>query len=254
MKRPNNVHPSANINALLLKSDRKAAGFTQASFAAACDSVSLATIRRAEQGHRVIIASLRRIAKVLEQDIDRYIAVDEPESSVEYVAWVGGEWAGFYVEADHTFNPYIVYTDITIMQHGDRIDGSLLSETPTGQRTERFLDCKVRNGILSGFTAVDGLALPRGLSCLNQVISRNNDWIEGFSTWFDSRTGSPEVSRKLAVRKGSQYYERYIEEARHIATRELTNYRMRKLFESGYEIRDAVKMLDSIEPNDDADS
>ena len=39
MENPQNIHPSVAVNARLLKNDRKAAGYTQASFAAACDSV-----------------------------------------------------------------------------------------------------------------------------------------------------------------------------------------------------------------------
>lgn len=251
MKRPNDVHPSVNINALLLKKDRKAAGYTQASLSAACGSVSVATIRRAEQGHRIIVTSLRRMADVLEHDIERYIATDEPESSSEYVAWIEGDWVGFYVEADHTFLPYIVRTDNSIVQNAGRIEGSILSTTPAGQRTEKYLDCTVRNSILTGFTMVEGLTLPRGLACLSQISSRNNDWLEGYFSWFDSRTGSAEVSRNIAVRKNSQFFDRYIEEANFIIERELTNYRLRKLFEAGYPLADAVKMLDAIEVSDD---
>ena len=253
MENPNNIHPSVAVNAKLLKNDRKAAGYTQASFAAACDSVSLATIRRAEQGHRIIGASLLRMALILEQDIGRYINVARPEPSSEYAAWIGGEWTGLYVEADHSFLPYVITSEISIKQSGIEITGSLLSETPSGSRAERYLDCTIRNNVLAGFTTVDGLPLPRGLACINLVTSRNNEWLEGFSTWFDSRTGSPEVSRNIAVRKSSQHYERYIEEARYIITRELTNYRMRKLFESGYPIRDALTMLEAIKPHDDVE-
>lgn len=254
MKTFNNVHPSVDINARLLKKDRKVAGLTQASFAAACESVSLATIRRAEQGHRIIISSLRRMATVLDQDLDRYIAIDDPESSSEYVAWIEGDWAGFYVEADHTFLPYIVSTEISIKQNASRIEGDLLSETPAGQRAEHYRDCTIRNNVLAGFTVVEGLTLPRGLSCINQVSSRNNDWLEGFSTWFDSRTGSAEVSRNIAVRKSSQFFDRYIEEAHFIVQKELTNFRLRKLFEAGYPLMDAVTMLDAIEARGDVKS
>ena len=253
MKTSNNVHPSVDVNARLLKKDRKIAGFTQASFAAACESVSLATIRRAEQGHRIIISSLRRMAAVLDQDLDRYIAIDDQESSSEYVAWIEGEWAGFYVEADHTFLPFVVKTDISIKQYGARIEGSLLSETPSATRAEQYLDCTISNNVLTGYTRVEGLALPRGLASLYQVSSRNNAWLEGFSTWFDSRTGSAEVSRSIAVRKNSQHFDRYIEEAHFIVKNELTNFRLRKLFEAGYPLMDAVTMLDAIEARGDAE-
>ena len=251
MKKPADVHPSTNINAQLLKSDRKIAGFTQASFAAACDSVSLATIRRAEQGHRIITASLRRMTAVLEQDVQRYIANDSPEKDSEYAAWIEGEWLGFYVEADHRFLPYVITADISIKQIGTQIEGRWVCATPIGERVEKYLDCKIRNNNLTGFTRVEGLALPRGVASLNQVSSRNNAWLEGYSIWFDSRTGSSEVSRNIAVRKDSQFFYRYLDEARFIITKELTNYRMRKLIEAGYPIGDAVKMLDSIETYDD---
>lgn len=251
MKKPTDVHPSVSINAQLLKNDRKTAGFTQASFAAACGSVSLATIRRAEQGHRIIAASLRRMAAVLDQDIKRYIANDSPEKDSEYAAWIEGEWLGFYVEADHRFLPYVISAEISIKQIGNRIKGRWVCATPFGERIERYMDCKLHNNNLTGFTRVEGLALPRGVASLNQASSRNNDWLEGYSTWFDSRTGSSEVSRNIAVRKNSQFFGRYLEEARFIITKELTNYRMRKLIEAGYPIRDAVTMLDAIETHDD---
>ena len=250
MEKPNSVHPSVNINAPLLKRDRKRAGYTQAAFAAACGSVSLATIRRAEQGYRIITSSLHRMAAVLDQDFDKYIPIDHPESSSEYVAWIEGEWSGFYIEADHTFSPYIISAQISIKQFGNRIEGAWLSKTPSGQRAEKYLDCIIRNNVLAGFTAVDGLTLPRGLACFSQTSSRNNNWLEGFTSWFDSRTGSPEVSRSIAVRKGSLHFDRYIEEARFIITKELANFRMRKLVETGYSIGDAAVMLDAIEAPD----
>ena len=190
------------------------------------------------------------MAFILEQDIGRYITVAHPESSPEYTAWIGGEWTGLYVEADHSFLPYAVTTEILIKQSGIDIAGNLLSDTPAGPRTEHYLDCTIRNNVLAGFVTVEGLTLPRGLSCISQVTSRNNEWLEGYATWFDSRTGSPEVSRNIAVRKSSQHYARYIEEAQYIMTREITNYHMRKLFESGYPIRDALTMLESIETRD----
>lgn len=248
-----NVHPSVRLNAELLKSDRKAAGYTQISFEAACGSVSLATIRRAEQGYRVIESALRRMSAVLHHDYDRYVASNDPSSSVEYVAWIAGEWSGYYVETDHTFLPFIVPTNISIKQKGDRIEGNLLSETPAGHRTEKFMDCTVRNNILHGYTRVEGLPLPRGLAAINQVSSRNNDWLEGFSTWFDSRTGSAEASRYIAVRKSSPFYEQYNEEAQVLIGREVVNFRLRKLFEAGYSLGDAVAMTEAYNVRNEVD-
>jgi len=247
MQNHNDVHPSININNGLLKNDRKAAGFTQVSFAAACDSVSLATIRRAEQGHRIIVSSLRRMGAVLNQDFERYIVADSPDVESEYVAWIEGEWLAYFVEADRRLLPYIVTVDISITQNANRIDGRWDYTTPTGKHVERLMDCKIQNNVLTGFTAVDGMGLAHGLSCLNQVVSRNNNWLEGFAIWYDTNTARTELSRSIGVKKNCRNFDQYIEEARFLIARELDNYRMRKLVEAGYSIRDAVTMLTAID-------
>ena len=58
-------HNTVKVKGIQLKADRLAAGHSQESFAATCGSVSLATVRRAEQSHRIMQPSLKKMSDPL---------------------------------------------------------------------------------------------------------------------------------------------------------------------------------------------
>ena len=127
------VSSSVKVNGETLKADRKQAGHTQQSLMAECESVSLATLRRAEQGHRIRIVFLRRIAEVLGHDVQRYIRTDFLNQKTEFAISIDGKWVGLYIEADRGVPPYIVMDETTFHQTGDSVTGGSVNIDPTDE-------------------------------------------------------------------------------------------------------------------------
>lgn len=248
---PKNTHSSARVDGALLKKDRKAAGYTQASFAAECGSVSLVTVRRAEQGHRIIRAYLKSMAEVLARPVARYIIEDDLAAATEYVVSLDGEWTGFFIESDRGALPYVVQEDIELRQNGTRVDGDYTCYCPTEIRSETVRGAKVINNVLYGTLQPVHWQLPSGLATVMQMVSRNNDWLEGFSVWYDSDSDQIEMSRMISVRNNSDTFLQYIREARRIMDNEVSMYQLRNLTERGYDFNDAVAMVQAIGRSDD---
>jgi len=246
---PDKSNASVSVDGTLLKTDRKAAGFTQASFCAECASVSLITVRRAEQGHRIIRPYLARMASVLGRPVERYAVEDELAAATEYVVSLTGEWTGFYIEADRGALPCVVQEDIVLRQNGAYVDGDYCVYAPTEIRTEKLKGGRVINNVLSGVICPSQWLLPSGMASLMQMVSRNNDWLEGFTVWYDSDSDQIETSRMISVRKNSAFYLQYLREARRIVEGDLAIYRMRNLMEKGYGFDDAVAMMQMVDQN-----
>ncbi|MDA5093665.1 helix-turn-helix transcriptional regulator [Aliiroseovarius sp. KMU-50] len=244
------VHPSVLVNGALLKADRKAAGYTQSSFSAACASVSLVTVRRAEQGHRIIKTSLQRMAAVLEQPIERYFASELSEKKNDYVISVEGKWTSYFVETDHGKPPYLVEEAVEFFQHGSQVTGKAVVETTDEERTEAFDTTKVFRNVVIGTIFTQEWEPPLGMGTLILASSRNNDWLEGFTSWYDTDTDRIEISRNIYVRSGCPSFEKYCEDAKHAMNREIQMFRLRKLVEAGYEMEEAFSMLSSIPRKD----
>lgn len=244
------VHPSVKIDGVLLQKDRKLAGFTQASLCAACDSVSLATIRRAEQGYRIIESSLKRIAKILNHPRERYIVRTPLGAPNNTAISLAGLWTGIYVEANQGTLPYLVVETISIRQDGSSVEGTLINNGLSNAPVERFKDCVLVENVLTGSIWTEGCVPPAGLSTFNLMVTRSGDWLDGYCSWFDVDSDQVEQSRFITVRQDSPNYTRYLSEAKACAEAERSNYRLRKLTESGYELCDAIKMLTALQDSE----
>lgn len=248
MKARDKVHPSVQVDGDLLKRDRKEAGYTQVAFTAACESVSLVTVRRAEQGHRIINTSLERMASVLERSATRYIAHDPLDSATEYAVQLEGLWTHFFIEDDRDRSPYVIEETMTLRQAGSRVEGDTISHGLEGTRNSYFEATKVINNVLYGSTIIEDWPIPSGLTSFIQMASRNDDWLEGFGSWYDADSIRVETSRFIAVRQSSTNYQWFADEAKTIMERDLPLFRLRKLMEAGYSIDDAYEMLSVVSP------
>jgi len=241
------VHPSVKVDGARLKRDRKSAGYTQASFAAECGSVSLASVRRAEQGHRVIKTSLRRMADVLGQDTGHYAITSISRGRSDYTAQLEGKWTRFYLQTARGIAPFVVSGEVEIRQQGRRIQGELASISPRQHRFEKFVDCTVINNMLTGFTVAEGHIGPAGLSTISLVLSRQNNWLDGYIAWFNPDTDQIENSRHIMVRKNTPDDRQNVKDTGLYMRRELKINRLRSLLDSGYPVADAVTMLLAVE-------
>lgn len=234
---------SVKVNGEMLKADRKQAGHTQQSLMAACGSVSLATLRRAEQGHRIRKVSLDRIAAVLDHEVDRYIRAELLNQKTEFAITVEGKWIGLFIEADRGVPPYIVVDETTFHQTGDRVSGGSINLEPSEDRHEQFEECRVVHNAVVGLHHIDEWQAPFGIGSFVVKSSRNDDWLEGFSSWYDPDTDRIETSRYILVRKASSVCDKYVEEARKILEQDIFLYQLRKLMETGYSVQDSIRML-----------
>ncbi len=243
MEQRTDTNGSVKVNGEALKADRKQAGHTQQSLVVACGSVSLATLRRAEQGHRVRCASLIRIASILGHEVDRYVRADLLNQKTEFAITVEGNWFGLYIEADRGVRPYIVVDETTFHQTGDSVAGGSVNIDPPDHRQEQFEDCRVVHNTVVGLHHIDAWKAPFGIGSFVVKSTRNDDWLEGFSSWYDPDTDRIETSRYILVRKDSSTSERYVAEARKILEQDIFLYELRKLVETGYGVEDAIRML-----------
>ena len=243
METESDASSTVKVNGEILKADRKHAGHTQQSLMATCESVSLATLRRAEQGHRIRSVFLKRIAEVLGHDVDRYVRTDFLNQKTEFAISIHGQWVGLYIEADRGVPPYVVMDETTFHQTGDSVAGGSVNIDPDEGRHEQFEDCRVVHNTVVGLHHIDDWQAPFGIGSFVLKSSRNDDWLEGFSSWYDPDTDRIETSRYILVRKSSSICERYVEEARKILEQDIFLYQLRKLVETGYGVQDAITML-----------
>jgi len=237
------VHPTVLINGPLLKKDRKSAGHTQVSFAASCGSVSLGTIRRAEQGGRILSNSVARMTEVLGQPVARYSITDSLPKSNEHLMSIEGKWTGFFVESNRETGPYVVHEEATLIQERGKVTGATLSTTPNEIRVESYDFGRIYNNVLRGTSSVKGREAPYGLGSFMVSSSRGDDWLEGFTIWFDYDLVKVEASRTILVRSNSFEFDKYSAEAKKSITQDIEVIKLRKLMQSGYNIHEAYRML-----------
>ena len=238
---PRNV--TVRVAGWLLKQDRKAAGHTQQSFSAACGSVTLSTIRRAEQGKRVVATALARMAAVLGQPADRYILADPAPPEPGGVPAITGQWIQFFVEEDGNHAPYIVEEVVTLQRHGARIGGTIETRTPWEKRSEQIDFAGMAGPTLYYVTRSDVWPPPAGLSVVIQKLTRGGDWLEGFAAWHDLDSDRIEMSRVIAIRPESRYAARYRDDALEIMQRELALFRLRALLRAGCGLAEACRLV-----------
>lgn len=243
---PSRPHPSVSIHSALLKEHRRRAGFTQAAFAAACGSVSLATVRRAEQGHRVIKSAMHTMAKTLGQPVDYYISNTTEDTSSGLDINLSGDWRGYYVERDRGSLPYIVSDDLCIRQKGSMLEGDFHSNNPHKPPKESLNNCRIVGNVLTGSCAIEGWRLPSGLSTFTLMVTRNHDWMDGYVSWYDPGNHQIETSRLIYVRKSAPCYSHYNTEAKGVMAQEQYLYRLRNLIESGYSVDETITMLRAV--------
>ena len=239
----NNPHSSVRIRSDVLKKDRKDAGFTQSAFSAACRSVSLSTVRRAEQGYRVTEPAAKKMAQILDRPVERYIAKPDDDRRADYVAWLAGDWTCFHVEIEQNTTPRLTLSEMRIRQSGGQVVGEIVNAAINNRVVLESFKAEVINNVVSGrsFHTGDGALSGMGTFCC--LAKRHNGWLEGYFSFVNQNGDSIENARFIAVRHKIPNFDRYVLEAKIIIGREVSIFRIKKLLEAGYEIDDAIVML-----------
>lgn len=239
----NNPHSTVRIRSDVLKKDRKAAGFTQYAFSAACRSVSLSTVRRAEQGYRVTEPAAKKMAHILDQPTNRYIIKPDDGSRADYVAWLAGDWTCFHVDAEQNASPRLALSEMCIRQSGGQIVGEIVNTTSENRIAVETFKAEVINNVVSGRAFHLGDDVSSGVGAICCLAKRNDGWLDGYFSRINQNGDSVECMRFIAVRNRIPNFDQYVLEAKLIADREISLIHVKKLLEAGYEIDDAIVML-----------
>lgn len=227
---------SVLVNGSRLKKDRIAVGHTQASFAMACGSVTIYSVRRAERSQKVIRSSVRRMAETLGQPVERYLAENREVEPTSKTLNARGVWTGYYVEADRGIPPCVIELAATFSTEDGIVAGKFCSTRDNETLFEDLQHIKIEADVVSGLSEVNGWLLPHGRGALILKALRDMDWLEGFHSWMDPDSSVIETSRLILVRRTSPNYSVYCKRAHEIITEEVETYKLRKAKECGFEM------------------
>ncbi|MFV2052235.1 tetratricopeptide repeat protein [Aliiroseovarius sp. YM-037] len=221
-------------------------------FAAACGSVSVPTVYRAERGGPILKSYLSRMAGELDVNVDRLIASDSDVDRISSDLVLTGDWCGLHVATDRYGQPYIITEEAKLVQNGTAVQGVSVFETSEGKMQDAFVDCTFKDNVFCGQTRSEEWPFP--LDCAVFVLSgtRNFTWLDGYLSWFDLDTERPEFSKYVLIRRDSPRAEAEIKAARDMLDDEIKLMRTRRLLEAGYSFERSVSLTAAARELDDA--
>ena len=208
------VRVSVPVNGEQLREDRVSAGLSQEALLASCDlAFHIGTLRRAEGGENISETYLASLARALGFDLKRYIR-DIPAEDPDMLAIdIEGKWRGFFVQDHAGAAPYTVEERVCFQQSGACISGYTESDYRGKPVREIFTNMSVKGDMLIGQSTVEGWGGLAGMTSIQAVISRGNDWIDGYAIWYDSDTRDICCSRYILVRIGAAFESDFLSEA-----------------------------------------
>lgn len=224
---------TVDLNGDLLRADREALMLSREAVAAATNQMdSIETIRRAEAGHRVQVIKLRQIARALNTDVERYTA-GQSSSSLAIDTLVPdidltGIWLAFWNECDLGRPPVTVRERVQLEQTGVTVSGFGVANVNGKKRRETIDFGRVERNLFYGMSSVDGWTRPTGNSSFQVIVSRNDDWMDGYVTWNDADYGSIEVSRFVWVREDGQNADDHLADAMRMMDHAMVAHRWRR--------------------------
>jgi len=226
---PSTIRKTVPVNGPLLKKDRLALGLSQEALLASCDKTfHIGTLRRAEHGKNISEAYLESLSRALGQDVVRYQGADLRPQDVGPSVDISGKWMSFFVQDHAGSPPYPVSEEFFFEQDGARIWGYSESEYRGKIVREVLSDTSVRGDMLVGRSLVEGWGNITGATSFQAVISRGNDWIDGYAVWYDSDTRDICCSRYIMVRKEARFAADFASEAKALIEIECAQFATRR--------------------------
>ncbi|SHK46653.1 hypothetical protein SAMN05444000_13115 [Shimia gijangensis] len=223
------LHDSVQPNGEEMRRDRLSQRFSQEALLERCRAqnayFSIQSLRRAERGERVARTTVVGIAKALGRPETHYIL---QEGSVDSTGTpdIIGDWLALSIEDDRLSKAYVLEETTTISQKEDGTY-NLTSQSETFARTEFSQNVIVVNDVIIGQTFIENWTPPAGFGSFQFQILRENTFLEGYVTWYDSDTRRIEVSKFVAVRKGIPDFDACVRAARALIETELQAFRER---------------------------
>jgi TolB-like protein/Tfp pilus assembly protein PilF len=185
------------------------------------------------------------MARELGVEVDCLIA-EEPDPDAMGAWTLTGEWTGFYVGTDRFGQPYVIEESTNLVQEADRVEGSAEIEIREGVMRDTFVDSFVTNNVFSGQTKSEQWPYPLDSASFVMSGIRNFTRLDGYMTWYDIDTESPDFSRYTLIKRNSPQFAAEIADARAMFENEIKLMRLRRLLETGYGFENAVDLVKAV--------
>jgi TolB-like protein/tetratricopeptide (TPR) repeat protein len=212
-------------------------------FSAACESVSVPTIYRAERGGPVLRSYLSRMADELGISVDKLIAADGDVDRILPGNVMTGAWFGLHLATDRFGQNYVIEEDTHLVQKGTRVEGYSDYETSDGKMRDHFVDCTFKDNVFCGQMRPEDWPFPLDSAVFVVSGTRNIDWLLGYISWFDLDSEQTEFSKYVMIRQGSENFETEVANARRLLESEDKLLRARRFLETGYDFEKVVALM-----------
>ena len=237
-------HNTVKVKEIQLKADRLAAGHSQESFAATCGSVSLATVSRAEQSHRIMQPSLKKMSDVLCQPVERYVEPSNPNESVLARDSIFlGSWLCLHAEQNRFGAFNVLELEVNIRVEAGEIYGDSRITEMGNTTVENYEAVRISGELFLAFFSVSDVEGEAGSGATVVKSTRGGRWLEGYTSWFDPNLDEVANSRIIFLKKESCKFPKLLEEARARMAEEAQVLNFRILLKTGLGSKFAISAL-----------
>lgn len=215
-------------------------------FSAACGSVSVPTIYRAERGGPVLRSYLNRMTRELKIDPDQLI-LPEGEAGNDQRGTLTGDWFGLFLSADRFGHVRVINEDSQLLQTNDRIEGRFVFRENNEAMADTLENAEFRDNVLCGQRRSEKWSFP--LECGTFVLSGGRDltWLDGYLSWFDLDSEQTRFSKYILIRKNSMSFDADLKNAHRLMNDESRLLRIRRFLESGYDFATSLTLVTASE-------
>ena len=229
---------------------RKHAFNSAEAFAAACESVSVPTIYRAERGGPILKTYLNRMARELGVDVERLIVPYDEKGEAQRVD-LTGDWFGLILATDRFGHPYVIGEDTRLEQTGSKVEGRSVHRAGNETMIDFFEYSTFKDNVFCGQLRSEKWPFP--LECAAFVLSGSRDitWLDGYISWFDLDSEQPQFSKYILIRRDAPNFEADVKNAHRIMDDENKLLRTRRFLESGYSFGTSLSLVTASEAPDE---
>jgi transcriptional regulator with XRE-family HTH domain len=206
-----------NVDGARLREGRESLNYSREAFLEAIKektglSVSMSTLRRAEDGECKKMATLRAICFVLGASAESYLEKNGEVARNSTMFDLNGRWKSYFLEYEGESEPYLTIENLTVHQKDTEISGTYevaQSKHPDGWKrsTVYKMQASINMDSIVGKYYADGRKEPAGLGIFHLILSPLGDIAEGFCSIY-SDEGNVMVSRNVWLRTESVDFRR----------------------------------------------
>ncbi len=238
---------SVQVRGDVLRRLRKRKFRSADAFSAACGSVSVPTVYRAERGGPVLLSYLTKIAEMLDVDVEQLRVPD-----TECVTDLTGQWLGFVLVTDKFGHPTFVLEDIHLIQTGASVEGRTVQKINGDTMVDMLQDCVFEDNVLCGQSRSETWSFPLETAVFVLSGSRDMTRLDGYVTWHDVDSQIPQSSKYIMIRQGAPTFDVNVKNAHRIMEDEIRLLRTRRFMESGYGFKTSLSLVSAVEEDADA--